>query len=176
MHSLDLFVQSYFSSIRSPGLTEYMYLLSSFFDVSVYSILVVFCFSYFIYLVRGARFAYLFVAALASGAVIVYILKIIFNTARPTDEVMAAFGTSFPSYHAAIATVFFVMLMYVFDTYFNAISRRIFNMLCVASLCLVALSRVYLGVHWLSDVIGGIALGVVVSYICIFGFKRFEKK
>lgn len=172
MQAIDIFVQNYFSLTRASSLTEYMYICSYFFDVSAYSIIMVVLISYLIYLVRGVKYALLFLFSLSITAGLVYVLKIYFDIARPTDAVMSAFGQSFPSYHATIAVVFFVMLMYVFDDYLKPVFRIIFNSLCIFLIYMVAFSRIYLGVHWFSDVAGGILLGGLISYISVLVFRK----
>ena len=178
MYSIDIFVQNYFSLIRTVHLTEFMYLLSTLFDFSLPFILICICLTVLIYILKNFRYALLFAFTLSFGAILVYLLKIFFNVNRPTDAVMSAFGQSFPSGHATAATIFFVMLMYIFDpvvesTHYRAGShnfsfgRIIFNTLCVAVIILVGFSRIYLGVHWASDVAFGVLLGALVSYFSI---------
>ncbi len=173
MHVTDTLVQNYFALARTPQLTEYLYIFTNFFDVSVYSLTLAACIAYLVYLVRGARYSSLFLASLFTGAIMVYVCKIFFNVARPGDAVMSAFGQSFPSYHATISTVFFIMLMYIFDDYLNSFLRITFNSLCIFAICVVAFSRVYLGVHWLSDVVFGILLGSFISYASVILFRKF---
>ena len=172
MHSIDIFVQNYFSLARTSTLTELMYLLSILFDVSFYFVAVAFFTAILIYLVRSFRYSILFISTLVSGGILVYFLKMFFNVSRPTEAVLSAFGQSFPSYHATIATIFFSLLMYIFDDYFSSVSRIAFNTFCIALLFLVAISRVYLGVHWVSDVLVGVLLGAVISYLAV----KFSKK
>ncbi len=171
MYTFDIFVQNYFSLTRTPVLTDIVYIITSLFDASIHFILIVLCITGLIYLVRNLRYALLFFTVLFFGAVIVYTLKNIFDVARPLDGFVSVFGSSFPSYHATSATIFFVMLMHVFDSHFKSFGRIVCNIFCVTSILLVAFSRVYLGVHWLSDVLFGIILGVLISYIAVVIFK-----
>ena len=174
MHSIDIFVQNYFSLIRTAGLTEFMYLLSALFDFSLPFILVSLCVATLVYIIRNRSYALLFILSLAGGAVLVYFLKIFFNVARPPNTVMSVFGQSFPSGHATVATIFFVMLMYIFDSRFKSFGRIAFNTFCIIAILLVDFSRVYLGVHWVSDVVFGILLGSAISYLSVIIFNRLR--
>lgn len=172
MHSIDVFVQQYFSLWRTLGVTEFVYLVTILFDFSIHFVLLLLCVAALVYLVRGVHYSTLLLLSIIFGALSVYVLKLFFNVARPLDGVMVAFGKSFPSGHATVATIFFVMLMYIFDGYFRKVPRILFNIVCTGLIFLVAFSRVYLGVHWVSDVAFGILLGCVVSFLSIFVFQR----
>jgi undecaprenyl-diphosphatase len=113
--------------------------------------------------------AMLFSASVLGGFGLEMILKVVFHRSRP--DLVPAFqreGTySFPSGHATMATVFFGGLAALV---LHLRPRPIFRAAAVvaASLAIgsVALSRITLGVHWLTDVAGGILVGlfwVVVS-------------
>jgi undecaprenyl-diphosphatase len=112
-----------------------------------------------------------FTSTLASVA-IVYVCKYVFNISRPENGIIFEESASFPSAHAAAAAAFFVALMYVFDRYLSSIPRIVFNIFCISCIFIVAVSRVYLGVHWASDVVAGIAAGALVSYGVIRILKR----
>lgn len=174
MNNIDIFVQNYFSLTRTTTLTEFMYVVSYLFDVTLYSLGLFFCVVILVYLFRGWKYFIFFISTSLFSVLLVYLLKIFFNVSRPIGGVVDAFGQSFPSYHATISAVFFIILMYIFDGYFKPFFRAIFNGLCVAMIILISFSRIYLGVHWLSDVLFGVALGVTTSYLLIRLFKKFK--
>jgi membrane-associated phospholipid phosphatase len=67
----------------------------------------------------------------------------------------------FPSGHASIAIVFWGALALLFQ-------KRWLNILSVTMMVLIPFSRIYLGVHFLADVIGGVVLGALL----LAGFYR----
>ena len=162
MNSIDTSIQIFFAGVRTPDLIEFFYLLTVLFDLTIYFVLLVVFVAILIRLVRNSTHAVFFLLTMTTGAVAVYLLKIVFN----------AFGQSFPSYHAALSTVFFIMLMYIFDDYFVGVPKKIFHLLCIVAVFLVSFSRIYLGVHWFSDVFFGVLVGGVISYLAILIFRR----
>ncbi|MEI6843249.1 MAG: phosphatase PAP2 family protein [bacterium] len=167
MNSLDTMLQIYLASSRTSVMTEFMYVLTTIFDLALPFVLIALCVAILVYIIRGKKHAVQFGLSLFIGAILIFFLKSYFNIGRPMDSVITAFGQSFPSYHATIVTIFFGMLMYLFDDYFGKISRIIFNSFCFFIILMVSYSRLYLGAHWLSDVLGGIVLGTIVCYLSI---------
>ncbi len=171
MNSLDIFINNYLSFARTSSLTGFFYLVTTLFDLSVFFVAIVLFIMFLVYLVRDIKYSLLFGFVLVANSFIVYVLKYLFDVERPTQSLAIYFGQSFPSYHAMIATTFFVLLIYIFDDYFSKIPRLVFNFICIASIFLVSISRVYLGAHWVSDVFFGVVIGSVSTYIFIKIFK-----
>lgn len=85
--------------------------------------------------------------------------------ARPRPDVPAldevSVGTSFPSGHAAAAAAYGAIAIVIFEHTRSTWIRTITVALVVAVPVIVGFSRMYRGVHYLTDVIGGIALGAI---------------
>jgi len=85
--------------------------------------------------------------------------------ARPRPDVPAldevSVGTSFPSGHAAAAAAYGAIAIVIFEHTRNTWLRTVTVTLVVAVPIIVGFSRMYRGVHYLTDIIGGIALGAV---------------
>jgi len=113
---------------------------------------------------KKARQAWFLVISLVACYVFWESAKFLVQRLRPEIRLAAASGFSFPSGHAATAAVFFGLMIYLFkDEFKSVIGKRIFIVVCAIIALLVSYSRIYLGVHWLSDVLAGIALGVFIA-------------
>ncbi len=107
---------------------------------------------------------YLFMLALALGLgeLLLYALKVAFDRARPTaGTTHDAYGASFPSGHSFTALVLYGLLAYlVWQITDKGWARALAVAFAVGTTLAVGFSRLYLGVHWLTDVLGGYAAGV----------------
>ncbi|MEO7218681.1 MAG: bifunctional DedA family/phosphatase PAP2 family protein [Gemmatimonadaceae bacterium] len=115
------------------------------------------------------------IAAFAGGGLIDAALKILIHRPRPIGamEFLKRFSYSFPSGHAMGSVIGYGMLAYILITFW-ATRGRARVLIIVAALLLVlliGLSRIYLGVHYFSDVIGGFAAGSVWLVVCISGVE-----
>lgn len=110
--------------------------------------------------------------AVPGGLVLNALVKLAFERVRPTfDHPLVHLSTfSFPSGHAAGATVWWgFVLVLVWSCRSGAVGRTACAAGVVAIVLLTALSRVYLGAHYPSDVLGGIAEGTLWLLACFSG-------
>ncbi|MEX0993326.1 MAG: bifunctional DedA family/phosphatase PAP2 family protein [Solirubrobacterales bacterium] len=106
--------------------------------------------------------AIMLVSAFVATEIAVQIMKAAVERPRPADEVVHAGGYSYPSGHAAISIGFIAIGVLVARGADRAGARIAWVLAGVAAALLIGSSRVYLRVHYLSDVIGGWALGLAV--------------
>jgi undecaprenyl-diphosphatase len=113
----------------------------------------------------------------STGAAVGYGLKAVFMRARPTivPQLRPVAETSFPSGHAMQSAIVFLtlgaLLMRIADG--RATKLYCFVMALVLTF-LVGVSRVYLGVHYPTDVLGGWIVGMVWASICWLAAQRYE--
>jgi undecaprenyl-diphosphatase len=118
---------------------------------------------------RRPRLALYVLVAVVGGAAVSYALKFLYNRPRPSLIAPEALphDPSFPSGHSAAAAVVYLTLGLLLA---RTLPRRALKgyvvALGVALALAVGLSRVYLGVHWPSDVLAGWTLGGVWALAC----------
>ncbi|MDM9380078.1 phosphatase PAP2 family protein [Chlorogloeopsis sp. ULAP01] len=105
-----------------------------------------------------------------------YWLKILFARARPAlwDWIIHVGHHSFPSGHAMGSMVIYGFLAYVLAKQFPQWRRQIFASM-TGLIIAIGFSRLYLGVHWPTDVAAGYAAGLVWLIACIIGMELWQK-
>jgi membrane-associated phospholipid phosphatase len=111
------------------------------------------------------------VAVVAGDVVLVNTIKGFLDRVRPTfDPIAASLGPSFPSGHSALAAAFYAAAALVLARKRSPRTRALLAGGAVTIAVAVACSRVLLGVHWMSDVIAGLAFGWAWFGMCAIAF------
>ena len=125
----------------------------------------------------------LFVLLTAASVIVSSLVKFLVNRPRPSEPIVRIVQKvnqqSFPSGHVLFYIVYFgflTVLMY----HLTSIPKAIRIVVAVISLLLIftiPFSRIYLGAHWFTDVLGGFLLGMLCLYLlCFFYFKKPANK
>lgn len=169
---IDLLISEEIQERHNPLLDSFMRFISWFGVLPVSLIMVILTAATFMAL-RSRREALFTLLTLVAG-VISSGLKILVNRPRPTQDLVTiiekAQHQSFPSGHTLFYTVFFGFLLIIMGnrkTYPNSL-RILIAAVCGSMIFLGPVSRVYLGAHWFTDVLGGFVLGVI--YLFILGY------
>lgn len=123
----------------------------------------------YLLLLKKIRTALFLFVAVGGGQLISSLLKIGFDRARPdlVPHGMSVYTGSFPSGHAMMAAVTYLTLAALLSRTATHRRQQVFLILAAILLTiLVGASRVYLGVHWPSDVLGGWIAGSAWSALC----------
>ncbi len=130
---------------------------------------------FFVY--RYKREAVFTLLTMLSGAVST-IVKLLVNRPRPSGPLVRVIGKylnqSFPSGHVLFYVIFFgfvILLMYQLKAIpgFLRISLSVISLLLIFAVCI---SRIYLGAHWFTDVLGGFLLGIVCLYTLSYFYLK----
>jgi membrane-associated phospholipid phosphatase len=100
-------------------------------------------------------------------------LKLVFKQPRPhlwPQPIIIEITYSFPSGHALGSMVLYGMIAYLSARFFPQFCRPIY-ILAAILIGLIGFSRLYLGVHWPTDIIGGYSIGLLWLFICIRGLQ-----
>ncbi len=175
--NFDKTLQESIFSFGGDKFTSFMIFITNFGDKIIIFPLVILI---SLYLLFKKRTDFLFVLLSSSfvSAVVVYSVKILFARERPYPSLIEVDGFSFPSGHAIIAVAFYGALSYFAYVSAKKAWERFFSVLLgVALIFLVSFSRVYLGVHFPSDVFFAIIFaGVWLGFLIYFLEKRMQKK
>lgn len=115
--------------------------------------------------------------SLVSSWLLVNAIKIIVGRERPTPDLVEVYAhsatRSFPSGHVTTYMAFYGFLFYLVYTLMRpSLLRSALLIVFGAFTGLVGLSRVYLGAHWASDVLGGYCLGFFWLALMIYFYRR----
>ncbi|HEY2189246.1 MAG TPA: phosphatase PAP2 family protein [Caldimonas sp.] len=128
---------------------------------------------------RKWRRLMLVVVAVGGGLAVNALMKLAFHRARPVfDEPLLTLSSySFPSGHVAGSTIFYgLTVLWLFSRTRRPLWRGLALATAVLMIVVVAFSRMYLGVHYLSDVVAAFAEGVAWLAICIGALAAFWRE
>lgn len=119
-----------------------------------------------------------FMGVVIGSALLNDVLKLLFQRARPTlNRIVEAEGFSYPSGHSMAAFTLYGVLCYLLWNHSRTLSTRILLLATVTILVLaIGISRIYLGVHYPSDVVGGYLASCAWLAACIGFYEHFRKK
>lgn len=171
----DLSVQQWFLSLRTDGLNAAVSALTHCGDtITVIALCVVL-------LLLPNRLKYgLPVSLAALGGVAIYKpMKHLFLRARPEQalHLVEQGGYSFPSGHSVTSVVVYGLLLYLIRKHCkNKAIGNALSVLCGVLMVAIGPSRIYVGVHWPTDVLCGWLIGLGVLFIAIMILERIGKK
>ena len=176
--SLDTSLLQTLYAARTPGLVQLFSLIT---ELAGAVAVIVITLGIAAVLWRQGRWHYIAGLLISVGGAVAsgYILKEIIQRARPPMPFPAIVETSysFPSNHAIAAMALYGFVIYlVWKLCPESIVRGIWIGLITSLILLIGFSRLYLGVHYMSDVLGGYLLGGIFLWIGILVAKKLEKK
>lgn len=131
---------------------------------------------YFIFITNQNWFSIRVITISISSLVLMLLLKQLFQRKRPLSPLLkAAKGLSFPSGHAIMAVTFYGLLIYILQHTIDVNwIRSLSTILIILLIFLIGFSRVYLRVHYASDVLGGFIIGSLWLLISLAVIKWLE--
>jgi undecaprenyl-diphosphatase len=143
---------------------------------TVLTILVTVVFAYLIIVKQRAN-AVLLVSAVVSGTILSNVLKAVFDRPRPElTGIVEVFTPSFPSGHSLVSAVTYLTLAAILAAGTKSMALRIFYVVLAGCLTLlIGITRVYLGVHFPTDVFAGWCLGSAWALLCFIAANLIQE-
>lgn len=118
--------------------------------------------------IRNKKIGISILSNVAIVTVLNQLIKRILQRPRPTEyRIIEETGYSFPSGHSMVSMAFYGYFIYLIYKYVkNKYVKWISIILLSLLICLIGISRIYLGVHYTSDVLGGFLISI--SYLIIY--------
>lgn len=133
----------------------------------------------YLLLIRKYRTMLLILIAIGGGALLTTLLKGIYARPRPDLELHQMFvvSASFPSGHSMLSAVTYLTLGVLLTRLqpHRRVKAYIIGLALLLTL-MVGISRVYLGVHWPTDVLAGWVAGCVWALLCYFAARRLQRR
>lgn len=132
---------------------------------------------YFLLVKKQTWFSIRVITIAISSLVLMLLLKQLFQRKRPLSPLLkAAKGLSFPSGHAIMAVTFYGLLIYILQ---HSITidwlKWLLTFLVVVLIILIGFSRIYLRVHYASDVAAGFIIGLLWLLLSLAVLKWLER-
>ena len=163
----NLFYSYIVESIRNKRLTQIMKVITM---MGSSIAIIVFCIISLILVKDKKKGVLIFINPLLAVC-INQALKFIVARKRPTEFfLIVEKGFSFPSGHSMVSVAFYGFIIYLIYTNFKGKKKYIVICLILILIILIMFSRIYLGVHYLSDVVAGslISISFLITYIKVF--------
>jgi undecaprenyl-diphosphatase len=134
--------------------------------------------AYFLFIKKHRWYSIKVPAIGLSSLALMFILKNLFNRDRPLIPLLESVnGLSFPSGHALMSMTFYGLLVYItYQSVQHKTAKWTIITLLLMFILLIGFSRVYLKVHYTSDVLAGFAMGWLWIVISLKAIRQLEKK
>jgi undecaprenyl-diphosphatase len=174
IHRFDDSLITWIQGMESQGMTRWMELftwIGSGIPVVIITILSMVVLYVFL---RHRRELLFLGCVIAGSAILNSLLKLMFQRARPTiHRIIEVSGYSFPSGHSMAAFSLYGGLAFLIWKHIPTVAGRVLMIIVSAMFILmIGMSRIYLGVHYPSDVVGGYFMSGCWLAVCIWFYQR----
>jgi undecaprenyl-diphosphatase len=176
--NFDNSISSFIHNFNTPVLTSIMKFFTFIGSGAVIAVIVVLMMILFYNVLKHRTELILFMGILVGSALLNVLLKTIFHRARPIiNRIIDVNGYSFPSGHAMAAFTLYGILTFLLWKHTPSYWGRSLLILCSAfMIIMIGVSRIYLGVHYPSDVIGGFLASGSWLILSIWTYQRYLER
>lgn len=162
--------------LRSPNMTIIMKNITKLSNTNFMIVIAAILTTLFLFKWKKKDIAILIPTSLIFITLLNQTLKIIFQRERPFGfRLIEMTGYSFPSGHAMVSMAFYGLLIYIINHLVKKnLLKKILILINVLIIFLVGVSRVYLGVHYLSDIIMGYSISIIYLLLLTKLLKKYK--
>jgi len=169
---IDVRVYELMLSLRTPWMDEFMVGITMLGDSIVIFTVAALLLAWLLYH-KNISAALHLGAALLFGAILTRVLAITLQIPHPDPSLFPEINDySFPSQHSTMAMLLYGFMSILISREIRADKRIHIYAFFGLIVTLIAISRIYLGAHWLSDVLGGLALGLIWITLLGITYRR----
>ncbi|MGA7799334.1 MAG: phosphatase PAP2 family protein, partial [Gammaproteobacteria bacterium] len=168
---VDLVLYRWLQNLRTPWADRLMVTITELGDAAVLTAVVATVALWLAWLRRWKALAH-WLATAAGAALMVRILKLTLQVPRPIPLYEGGGAFAFPSAHAGTNLAVYGFLAVLVARELGSARRWLPYTAAAALVVFIAFSRLYLGAHWLSDVIGGLSLGLSWTALMGIAYRR----
>ena len=175
--AFDLKIISCIQSLKNEYLTVFYKMITIIADTYQSAIITILIVA-FLYIKKYYREALFLAITMSACGIAMPLLKNIFSRERPDFyRLIEISGYSFPSGHTTSATTMYLTLAIVVLSIMNKLNKYFIFSIAVIGIVIIGSSRIYLGVHYPTDVMAGICLGIsIVSTVYILYYSNSSKE
>ena len=170
-HAFD-FLSKYVSDVNTDVMQVFTFLGTHTFLIPANLALV----AWFLFIKKHRWYSIKVPVVALSSLLLMFSLKFIFHRDRPLSPLLeVAKGYSFPSGHALMSITFYGLLIFlVWQIEKSALLKWLLTILLVLLIISIGISRVYLRVHYASDVLAGFCVGLMWLFLSLWILKKIE--
>jgi membrane-associated phospholipid phosphatase len=177
----DIFITKTVQQITLPGFHELMIFITTLgnFEWGIFTIIMLFI---FFVIIRKNILAIFLALSVVGSEILSVTFKAVIARPRPDPELITQLGKhlysdSFPSGHVLFYIGCYGFLLFLsFAKLKHGLLRIILTIVLTLMLIFIGLSRIYVGAHWFSDVLGAYLIGSVWLLVVIYLYNKFGKK
>jgi undecaprenyl-diphosphatase len=175
--NLDGYAYSLLTPLTSDSLTKIVIWITFFGSRRFLFPSYVFLVAYYLFIRKKKKLAFDIAVIGLLGNQLLSLIQYIIRRHRPLDPLIQnVTGYSFPSGHSFAAYTFFGLLTYImWQTQFKKVYKIILSVIFFLIASLIAITRVYLHVHYASDVIGGFCLSIMWLILSLWLLHKADK-
>ena len=164
---IDVYSKNIPSFFTYPHVSSFFLVVTNI--MSFTGIMIIFLLTIFLLRKKSAkRDIFIYLIAITLGVSLNAIIKILVGRSRPISSYLEVTGYSFPSGHSLASMIVYGYLVLLIKKYYQGKREKLYITFLLLAIFLTGFSRIYFNVHYITDVLAGYSLGIII--LCISNY------